>query len=416
VTATAGTRSLWRSPDFTLLWTANTASQVGTRIAAVAVPLLAVTVLNATAWQIGLLSSVQSAGIILVGLPAGAWVDRIRRRRLMLGMDLLRAAVLLALPVAGALGILRLGLLFPVALVTSAATAFFDIAHQTYLPTLVGTDRVVEANAKIQASQSIAGASGPGLGGALVGLAGAANAIVATCLTFVLSFATLSRIGRVEPAPEPRADRHLVAEIAEGLRYVLGDRVLRAIALCTATANLFMAVVVSLMVVFLVRVVGLGPLPIGLILAESALGGVLGALTVRRWMRLLGLPRTIWLSMLVTQPFALLLPWAHRDYRLVLFLAGWLVLGYGSTIYNITQVSLRQASCPNRLLGRVQASNRFFAWGTLPFGGLLAGGLGTWLGLRPALLIAAVGLAAATLWLTLSPLPRAASDPVPARG
>jgi MFS family permease len=407
------TRSLWRDNDFVLLWTANTASQLGTRISAVAIPLLAVNVLAATPWDMGLLNAVQSAGIILVGLPAGAWMDRIRRRRLMLAMDLLRAGVLLAIPLAAMAGKLHLGLIFVVALVASMGTAFFDIAQQTLVPSLVGTGRVIEANTRIQASQSIAGAAGPGIGGVLAASLGAANTVLVTCVTFVLSFGTLNRIARPESTPEPSPDRHLAAEVAEGLRYVLGDNVLRAIALCTATANLFMAAVLSLMVVFLVRTVGLPSVAVGLIVTGSALGGGTAALTARRWTAALGQGRTIWLSMVVTQPFALLLPWARRDALLALFVLGWIVLGYGSTVYNIVQVSYRQASCPNRLLGRVQASNRFFAWGTLPLGGLLGGALGTWLGLRAALLIAAVGLIGATFWLTMSPLPRLARDGVP---
>jgi MFS family permease len=407
------TRSLWRDGDFVLLWTANTASQVGTRIAAVAIPLLAVNTLAASTWDMGVLSAVQNLGILLVGLPAGAWVDRLRRRRLMLAMDLLRALMLIAIPAAGLAGHLNLGLLFVVALATGIGTAFFDIAHQTYLPTLVGTDRVVEANAKLQASQSIAVASGPGLGGALVSLLGAANTVVTTCLTFVLSFGTLQRIGRDEARPEAPTGRHLFAEIVEGLRFILTDKVLRAIALCTSTTNLFMSMVVSLTVVFLARTVGLAPVSIGLILAGSGVGGVLAALTIPRWIAALGQRRTIWLSMVLTQPFALLLPWAARDPRLGLFVLGWLVLGYGGTLYNIGQVSYRQAHCPNHLLGRVQASNRFFAWGTLPLGGFLGGLFGTWLGLREALFVAALGLIGSTFWLTVSPLGRTRSTNTP---
>lgn len=407
--------TLWRHVDFVRLWTANTASAVGSRVCTVAIPLLAVNTLAATPWDMGALSSVQNVGVLLVGLPAGAWIDRIRRRRLMLGMDLVRAFALAALPIAALVGNLRLGLLFAVAFVTSVSGTFFDIAQQTYVPTLVGTDRVAEANARIQASQSVAVASGPGLGGGLVALVGAANTVVVTSVTFLMSFLALRRIEHEEERPVAES-RNLVAEIGEGLRYVLGDAVLRAIAFCTATSNLFMSMTVSLLVVFLVRTIGLSPLQVGLVVAQSGIGGVLAALTVGRWIARFGANRVIWLSVLVTQPFALLLPLAEPGARVALFVVGWLVLGYGGTTYNIVQVSYRQASCPPRLLGRVQASNRFFAWGTLPLGGLLGGALGSALDVRAALAIAAIGGLGSVGWLLASPLPRMngeAATPIP---
>jgi predicted MFS family arabinose efflux permease len=393
------------TPDFTRLLRANAASQWGTRIGAIAIPLIAVDSLSASTWDMGLLNAVQNLGVLLVGLPAGAWVDRTRRRRLMLATDLARATVLASVPIAALLGELRLALLYAVAVIVSVSGTFFDIAQQTYVPSLVGRDGLLAANARLQASQSIAVAAGPGLGGALVSLLGAANTVVATCFTFVASFLELRRIRHVEPNPERGDDPHLLAEIAAGLRFVLADRVLRAIALCTASTNLFMAVLAGLAVLFLSRIVHLPPVGVGLVLACSGVGGVLGALTVRRLTAVFGQSRVIWLSMLLTQPFGLLLPWAAGGARLTAFVLGWLVLGYGGTVYNISQVSYRQGHCPARLLGRVQASNRFLAWGTLPLGGLLGGALGTWLGVRGALLVAAVGLIASTGWLSWSPLP-----------
>jgi predicted MFS family arabinose efflux permease len=397
-----------RSPrDFRLLWVANTASQFGARVGLVALPLLAIDTLAATPWDLGLLNAAQNAGIVLVGLPVGALVDRIRRRHLLLGMDLVRALLVAALPVAAFTGLLSLPVLFTVALAVGIATACFDIAAQAYLPGLTGTGRIVVANARLQTSSSIAVASGPGIAGVLVGLFGAAGTMLVTSMTYVASFTTLRAIRHVEPAPAPSPRRHLLAEIREGMRFVMADRVLRAIALCTSTANLFMAAILSQLVVFLARVVALPPLAIGVVVASSGLGGVLGGVTARRWVAALGQGRTIWLALVVTQPFALLLPLAHRGALLLPFLLGWLIVGYGSTLYNIVQVSYRQATCPDHLLGRVQASNRFLAWGTMPLGGLLGGALGDAAGPRYALLVAAVGLLASTFWLTLSPLPRA---------
>jgi predicted MFS family arabinose efflux permease len=397
-------RSLWRHADFTLLWSGSTVSQLGTRVGQIAISLLAVNALAATPLQMGLLSAAQNLGIVVVGLPVGAWVDRMRRRRLMVAMDLLRAAVLVTLPLLATAGGLRLAVLVPIVLATSIATAFFDVAHQAYLPTLVGRDLVVEANSKLQASQSIAVLSGPGPGGLLTGLLGAANTVLLTCLSFVASAVLLRRVRATDPRPAPAPDRALGSQIREGLRYVFGDPVLRAIACCTATSNLFMTMILALLVLFLVRDVGLTAAAVGFVVAVSGVGGVAAALTARRWTSLLGQGRTIWLSLLVTQPFALLVPTAHRDARLALFILGWFTVGYGSTVYNIVQVSYRQAMCPDRLLGRVQASNRFLAFSAVPLGSLLGGVLGTSVGPRWALLVAAAGLISSTLWLVASPL------------
>ncbi|MFY1671058.1 MFS transporter [Plantactinospora sp. WMMB334] len=397
--------------DLGLLWIANTAGQFGTRIGSVALPMLAISVLAASPWELGLLAAVQSAGILLVGLPVGAFVDRIRRRRLMVGADIARALLLAGAAIGAWTGLLNLAALFAVVLGVGIATACAELAQQAFLPRLVGTGHVVEANSRLQTSNAAAAATGPGLAGGLVGLLGAAGAMLVTATTFVASLAALLRMRHREPPAPATPRRHLLAEIGEGMRLVLTDPILRAIALCTSSANLFMAAAASQLVIFLVRVVGLSPFVVGILLAASGVGGVLGAATARRWVALLGQPRAIWLSLLVTQPFALLLPLSGRDgARLLLFLLGWLVVGYGGALYNVLQVSYRQATCPDRLLGRVQACNRFLAWGTLPLGGLLGGTLGGWLGPRGALLVAAAGLVASTSWLTLSPLPRTAAD------
>ena len=399
-------RSLWRSRDFVQLWSGQATSQFGFRIGGIAIPLLALTVLDATAFDMGLLNAAQSLGVLLFGLPAGAWVDRVRRRRLMLAMDLTRAALLVTVPIAGLLHWLTLYQLIVVALAVGVGSVFFDIAHQSYLPGFVGRERLVEANAKLQVSQSVATVTGPGIGGGLVGLIGASSTVLVTALTFLGSAGFLRRIRATDPAPEPVEHPRLVTEIAEGLRFVLRDAALRAIACYTATANLFMSVVVTLLVLFLVRDVGLAPVVTGLVVAAAGVGGIAAAFTAKWWTVACGQTRTIWLSVLVTQPFGLLLWLARPDWRLCLFVLGWFMLGYGGTLYNVVQVSFRQAVCPNRLLGRVQASNRFFAWGSLPLGGLLGGALGTWLGPRYALLVAGVGLVVSILWLLLSPLPR----------
>jgi len=400
--------------DFRMLWAGTTVAQFGTSVGQIAIPLLAVRALAATPLDMGVLTAAQTVGFLLVGLPAGAWVDRIARRRLMLSMDLARSALLLSIPITWWLGALTIPQLIGTAFLVGLAAVFFEVAYGSYLPSLVGREHLMEGNAKLQASQSVAVISGPSLGGTLAGLVGAANAVLTTAAGFLVSAAQLWRIRTPEVPPPKPARRNMRAEIGEGFRFVFGDRMLRAIACCTATNNLFQVIAVTLAVLFLTREIGLSPAATGLVLAVSGVGGALGALTAR-WISLrVGQARTIWLSMLCSRPFTLLLALAMPGWRVALFGIGWFAIGYGGTVYNVAQVTFRQHMCPDRLLGRMNASNRFLAWGTLPLGGLLGGVLGEWLGIRNALWVAAAGLVLSVLWLLFSPLRGLRDVPGPA--
>lgn len=398
--------SLRHHTDFRLLWAGNAVSQFGTRIGQITVPLLAVNVLSATPFQVGLLTSVQTVGLLLIGLPAGAWVDRMRRKKLMVAMDLARAVLLGSIAVAGWFGLLTYGQVLVATLLAGFATAFFDVAHLSYLPGLVGREHLVEGNAKLQASQSVAVVAGPALGGGLVSLLGAANTILATSGGYLLSALQIRRIRTEEHPVDRSAQSRLRTEVSEGLRFVFGNPMLRAIAGCTSTANFFLTIVVTLNVLFLVREVGLNATDTGLLLAASGVGGLIGAVVGPRAVRRLGRARMAWLSLLCTQPFSLLLPLAEPDWRVALFALGWFVTGSGSTAYNVAQVTFRQAVCPDRLLGRVNATNRFVVWGTMPLGALTAGVLADLAGIRVGLLVGAIGLSASVSWLLLSPLRR----------
>jgi MFS family permease len=401
--------SLWRHRDFVWLWSANTTSQVGVRVGQIAVPLLAVTTLAATPFEMGLLNAAGTVGALLFGLPAGAWVDRLHRRRLLLAMDVSRALLFASIPLAYLAGFLSVEQLLVTVLLVSISTVFFDVANLAYVPALVERDRLVEANAKLQASYSVAAVTGPGLGGGVAALVGAANTVSITASTFFASALFLRRIRRPDPAPATRTGKGMLTEVWEGLRYVLRDPALRAIGCCTATTNLFMSMVVALLVLFLSRDLGLSAVATGLVVASSGVGGVAAALTAKRWTRAFGQDRTIVLSLLLLQPLGLLLPLASRGWGVALFVCGWFAVGYGTTLYNIVQVSFRQSVCPENLLGRVQASNRFLAFAMVPLGSLLGGALGTWAGVRGTLLIAVIGMTSATGWLLLSPLRHADS-------
>ncbi|MPZ64942.1 MAG: MFS transporter [Pseudonocardiaceae bacterium] len=408
--STVGT--LWGHRDFTRLWAGETVSQFGSAVTLVALPLVAVTLLAASPFEVGLLTAAETAGFLLVGLPAGAWVDRIRRRPLMVWMDVVRAALLVTVPIAWWFGVLSLPQLLVVALTTGVATVFFDVAYQSYLPSLVGRPRLVEGNGKLETSRALANVTGPALGGGLVQLIGAATTLLADAISFAASALLLRTIRTVEPQPQRRERPDLRGEIVEGLRYVLRHPLLRAITACTGTANLFGGVVASMTVLFLSRELDLPAGVVGVLLALGGAGGLLGAVTASRWISRIGQARTIWLVPLLVWPVACLQPLARPGWGLALFVVGGVAFTYAGVVYNVAQVSFRQAVCPDRLLGRMNASIRFLVWGVLPLGGLLGGLLGELIGIRGTLAAGLIGHLAAAGWLLASPLRRLRDLPV----
>ncbi|HKN96326.1 MAG TPA: MFS transporter [Pseudonocardiaceae bacterium] len=398
--------SLWRHRDFRRLWLGDTGSQFGEMVTNTAAPLLAALVLAATPFQMGVLNAADTAAFLLIGLPAGAWVDRMRRRPLMLGVNVGRAVLLASVPVTWWLGVLTLTQLILVGLFVGGLTVFFDVAYQSYLPSLIGREQLVDGNSKLQASASVAQVSGPALGGGLTQLVGGANAVGVNALTYAWSVLCLLRIRTVEPPVARAPDRNLRREIAEGLKFVFGNRSLVAIVSCTGTSNLSSGIVTSVGVLVLTRQFHASAGVVGLLLTGGGIGGVAGALVARRIAARFGQARTIWLSLAVTQPIVLLIGLAGSGPLLVLYGIGWLAYGFGGVVYNVAQVSFRQAICPDRLLGRMNASVRFLVWGTIPLGALLGGALGSAIGIHDALWVGVAGLVLAPLCVVLSPLRR----------
>jgi MFS family permease len=398
--------SLFRHADFRRLWAGDTASQFGTFVGNTAVPLLAAVTLAATPFEMGLLTAAETLAFLLLGLPAGVWVDRLSRRRVMLTADFTRAALLLSVPIAWWAGVLTLAQLLVVVLFVGVATVFFDIAYQSYLPSLVGREHLLEGNAKLQAVQSTAQIAGPSAAGVLVQLISAANTVLVTGLGYLTSALFLLRIRTKEPEPDRGGHAPLLPQIAEGLRFVFSDKPLRATVGTTATANFFGGAFTAVYVLFLTRTVGLAPAAVGVLLAVGGAGGILGAVCSGALTRRIGQARAIWLVPLCTLPGHLLLPLAAPGWRLGLAGFGAALGWCGIIIYNVASVSYRQAICPDRLLGRMNASVRFVVWGVIPLGGLLGGGLGEGLGLRGALWVAVTGEVAAVLWVVCSPLRR----------
>jgi MFS family permease len=398
--------SLWQHRDFLRLWAGDTISQLGTMVTMIALPLLAIKVLHATPFQVGLLTACETLAFLLVGLPAGAWVDRMRRRNVLIAGDLARALLLASLPLAAWLHVLTLLQVYLVTLAAGVCTVFFDVAYQSFLPHLVGRDHLVEGNAKLQASQSVSQVAGPSVGGFLVQAFTAPYAILLDAASYLWSALWVTAIRKREPRPERAAEQHLVAEIKEGLAFVLRHRLLRSIAACTGTSNLASGAAGVALISLLAspRQLNLSAGTIGLLFTIGSVGGLLGAVLARRFAGWVGQGQAIWMSGLLWAPPGFVAPFVHRDWTLGLLAAAQLLTSVGVVIYNITQVSFRQGLCPERLLGRMNATIRFLVWGTLPLGGLLGGALSTWIGLRPTLFAAAVAGVLAVLPVFFSPL------------
>ena len=397
---------LWHHLDFRRLWIGETVSQFGTQVTFLALPLVAILVVHATTFEVGLLTALDTLGFLIVGLPAGAWVDRMRFRSVLIVNDLLRAAALGSIPLTYALHALTIGQLYVVAVVAGVCTVFFDVAYQSYLPDLVDREALVEGNAKLQASESVSQIAGPSVGGALIQALHAPYAILVDAVSFLWSAAWVAAIQVRPPKPERKPDRNLAREIKEGVVFVVRNRMLRAIAMCTGSANLFSSMAFAVFYVLLARELDVSPGVIGLIMSTSAIGGLVGSLIASRVAKRFGQGPTIWMSTAFGAPLGFAAPFVHKDWTLAL-LALAQVLWWGTVVvYNITQVSFRQGLCPPHLLGRMNATMRFLVWGTMPLGGLLGGVLGQSIGVRETLLVAAIGGALPWLPPFLSPLRR----------
>jgi MFS family permease len=396
--------SLIRHPDFRRLWTGDAISQIGTMITMLALPLLAVKTLHATPFEVGLLTTFETVAFLLVGLPAGAWVDRMRKRSVMIAGDLGRAAALGSVPLVGAFGALTIWQLYAVVLLTGVLTVFFDVSYQSYLPFLIGREHLVEGNSKLQGTQSVAQVAGPSLGGLLVQLLTAPYAIALDAASYLWSALWVGSIRAREPRPERTAETHLMYEVREGVAFVVRHPLLRAIAGCTGSFNLFFTAAQAMLIVLLARNLHLPAGVIGLLLAAGAVGGLAGALLARRLADRFGQGPIIWRSCAFTTPLMLIAPFLQRDATLALFVVAEFVLYGGTVVYNVTQVSFRQALCPERLLGRMNATMRFLVWGTMPLGGLLGGALGDTIGVRMTILVSVIGTSLAFLPVYLSPL------------
>jgi MFS family permease len=400
--------SLFRHRDFMLLWAGQTVSQTGSQVTILALPLVAIVILRASTFEVGLLSTAVTGAYLLISLPAGVLADRVRKRRLMLCCDAVLLILIGSVPAAQAAGVLTLAQLYVVGFLSSVFSAVFLVAYTSYLPTLIEAEQLVDGNGKLSTSQSFAQLAGPSLGALLVGVFGAARAMAGDALSYALSAICLLFIRSREPAAAPSREERtgFRAQIGAGLGYVLREPILRKGVAWSGTANFFVIMVETLGPVFLIRVVHLHPAYVGLLLALGASGGVVGGFLSGALARRIGSARLSWLSMTVFGFPGLLIPMARPGWWVLLFAIGWMSWAFGSTLCAIGLVSYQQRICPPEIRGRVAAATRWVTWGTLPLGALTAGWLGSVLGVRTMLWIAVIGGCLSGLWLFFSPLRR----------
>lgn len=401
---------LWRNTGFVALWGGRTVSTLGSQVTQIALPLTAVLVLAATPLQMGILRAVAATPDFALGFVAGAWVDRVRRRRLLIGTDLCQAVVVGSVPVAALLGVLGLPQLYVVAFLAGALALTFDVAAQAYLPTLVGRDDIAEGNGRLAVGSSLGSLLGPTLGGSLVQLLTAPIAIAVDSVSFVLSALALTCIRRPEPAPEPRAGgstlRDLRASIGAGLRFMLDHRVLLALAGSAGLFNLFDGVVFAVYILYATRVLLVPPALLGVVIAAGGAGGLVGALLSGRLAGWLNPGRAAWAALLVAAAGELLIAFAAGPVAVAagLLLVAELLVGLGAVTFGTSYLTLRQLVTPAPLQGRVHATSRAILSGLGPLGALLGGLIGQALGLRAPLIVGALGTLLAAAVLLASPV------------
>jgi MFS family permease len=399
--------------DFRRLWLADLLSQLGNRIDVLAVPLLAVTALGASIFEVSLLRTAETLPYLVLGLQVGAWCDRVRHRPVLIAADLGRAVLIGSVPVAALFGVLALPHLLLAVLGVGLLSVFFDVAHQTYLPRLVPREQLPDANARLQTNLSMAAVAGPGLAGLLVQAVGTAAALAVDAVSYLWSAFWLRRIETPDVHPEPRR-RQLVREIAEGLRVVRGDRILLALSAYYALTSFFQSVHLAIVIVFLARDLGLSPWVIGLLSTSTLTGALTAGLTARRLGARIGPARAIRAVAVLFGLAYQLYPFTGRGWALACYVVAGFGASFGVIVLNVFGVSFQQAITPPDLLGRVNAITRTLVFGVVPLGSLLGGALAGTLGMRATLHVAAAGILASAAVVVWSPLRKLRELPVTA--
>lgn len=397
--------SLWRHANFMRLWIGQTISLFGTALTSLALPIIAAATLNASPLEMGILAAVGSLPALLIGLLAGVWIDRYRRRTFMIAGDVGRAVLMATIPVAALLGGLSMAQLYVIGFLVGVLNVFFDVASNSYLPSLLHADQLVEGNGKLAISRSITAVSGPTLAGLIIQAITAPFAIALDAFSYLVSAIFIAAIrhpeepSQAEPAPA-------LTQAREGLKIVFGNRSLRALAGCLATSNLMSSMFFALYVLFGTRVLGLDAAQLGLVYGLGASGAMLGALLAPCLVARLGIGRAMVIGALLGSLEIVPVVFATPESAVALLLLSSLAGNFGWTLYNINEASLRQVITPAAFRGRMNATFTFIGAGVLPLGGLLGGILGQALGPRETILLAACGSGLAFVWVLFSPVRR----------
>jgi Na+/melibiose symporter-like transporter len=407
-------RGVFANPDFTRLWAGQTVSLIGTQVTQFTMPLVAVLTLNATVFEVGVLNSLRFVPVLLLSVFAGVWLDRRKRRPVLIVCALGNAVLIGLVPVAAATGQLSIGLLYAVNGLVGTLNMIFDVGALSYVPFLVERDRLSEANARLQVSSAVAGISGPGLAGLLVGLITAPVTLTVDAVSYLASAIGLISVTRREPDPEPVPPGFSVRRsIAEGFQTVFGSPLLRSLITQSTALNLFFGSFITIFVVYAVRTVHLSTLELGIVIGASAVGGLAGALLATRARKALGYGKAMAVATIGVSaaPLLLLVP-RHASVPTVIIMVA-AQLGYGSSIsaFNVNAITLRQVVTPTRLLARMNATYRMLIWGAPPVGAVAGGLLGSAVGLRAAVVISLIAMTSPILWIFFSPVFRLSEMP-----
>jgi MFS family permease len=406
--------SVWRNGDFVKLWGGENVSLLGSTVTTIAIPFIAIPLLHATPAQVGALGASRFLPYLLVSLPAGVLIDRVPRRALMVFANLVRALLLLAIPVSAALHALHIEELYAISFAIGLFTVLFDLSWQAYLPSLVSREQLNAANSQLFAASNTIAVAGPGLAGVVVQALSAPVAVLADAASFVVGSLGLVTIRRHEGIASAPARRTPLAEIAEGFRLVFGNPYIRSIGLEATCSNVMGNFVNTVLLVYVVQQLGFTPTMLGAVAGGASIGSVLGSLTAGRLSSRLTPGQVVTGSMVVGCAFPLLLnaPGPGRVFFLAVFLLALAGSAFGIAISSVAVLTLRQAMTPPAVLGRMNAVYRMLVTGLIPVGPLLGGFAAQAAGVRTALLIGTVGWALVPLWVVLSPVPRLRSlDP-----
>jgi MFS family permease len=403
-------RSLWHNRDFLKFWTGETVSLYGSQVTLLALPLTAIYVFHATPEQVGLLRFLQLVPFLAFAMLFGALIDRIRRRPVMIAADLARMVLIGLVPILAWTHVLRIEPLYAIAFLAGVATVFFDLSWMAFVPVVIRDRRLmVEANAKLGITSSSADAAGPGVAGILVSAFTAPFAMAVDAVSYLASLTALFLIRTTEPVVETApGGRHLRKELVEGLRWVFGNRYLRAIALVGVFCNFFTIGVSSMFIVYAVRDRGVSAALLGVILSLGAVGGILGAVAARpllRWLPL-GAGYRVALGTIFIGPLLIPLAPESKPVAVALFVCSFLLVYTGLGVANVLVQSLRQNLTPNSLMGRMGAAMRMALFGGGALGGPVAGAIATWWGLHTALWVLGLASAAMLVPLMASPVGR----------